>query len=117
MTPDLTQPLVPLPGTQFSFWVQVGTAAEDFRFQDAVGTDVGGNQVDFTCALIFASLVDTPDNLAFIQSAYRTSGKRRAAALAQQKLTFAARVLPPPPTTRRWLPARSISTPMPIPSC
>ena len=90
VTPDLTQPLVPLPGTQFSFWVQVGTAAEDFRFH-AVGTDVGGNQVDFTCALIFASLVDTPDNLAFIQSAYRTSGKRRAAALAQQKLTFAAR--------------------------
>lgn len=90
VTPDLTQPLVPLPGTQFSFWVQVGTAAEDFRFH-AVGSDVGGNQVDFTCALIFASLVDTPDNLAYIQSAYRTSGERRAAALAQQKLTYAAR--------------------------
>jgi len=90
VTPDLTQPLVPLPGTQFSIWVQVGTPAEDFRFH-AVGTDVVGNQVDFTCALIFASLVDTPDNLAFVQSAYRTSGERRAAALAQQKLTYAAR--------------------------
>jgi hypothetical protein len=90
VTPDLTQPLVPLPGTQFSLWVQVGTPAEDFRFH-AVGTDVGGNQVDFTCALIFASLVDTPDNLASIQSAYRTSGERRAAALAQQKLTYAPR--------------------------
>ncbi len=90
VTPDLTQPLVPLPSTQFSFWVQVGTAAQDFRFH-AVGTDIAGNQVDFTCALIFASLVDTPDKLAFIQSAYRTSGERRAAALAQQKLTYAAR--------------------------
>jgi hypothetical protein len=90
VTPDLTQPLVPLPGTQFSFWVQVGTAAQDFRFH-AVGTDIGGNQVDFTCALIFASLVDTPDKLTFIQSAYRSSGERRAAALAQQKLTYAAR--------------------------
>ncbi|MGZ5904006.1 MAG: hypothetical protein ACXWKQ_01550 [Reyranella sp.] len=90
VTPDLSQPLVPLTGTQFSFWVQVGTAPQDFHFH-AVGTDIGGNQVDFTCALIFASLVDTPEKLSFIQSAYRMSGERRAAALAQQKLTYAAR--------------------------
>jgi hypothetical protein len=90
VTPDLTQPLVPLPGTQFSFWIRVGASATDFRFH-AVGTDISGNQVDFTCALIFASLVDTPDNLAPIQAPYRNSGERRAAALAQQKLTYAPR--------------------------
>jgi hypothetical protein len=90
VTPDLTQPLTPLPGTDFSFWIQVGTAAQDFRFH-AVGTDISGNQVDFTCSLIFASLTDTPPHLAAIQSAYRTSGERRAVTLAQQKLTYAPR--------------------------
>jgi hypothetical protein len=90
VTPDLTQPLAVLPSTSFSFWVRVGASAEDFRFH-AVGTDISGNQVDFTCALIFASLTDTPINLATIQNDYRTSGERRAATLAKQKLTYAPR--------------------------
>jgi hypothetical protein len=90
VTPDLTQPIVPIPPTQFSFWVQVGTSAEDFRFH-AVGTDIAGNEVDFTCALIFASLTDTPSNIPAIQGAYRNSGERRAVAVAQQKVTYAPR--------------------------
>jgi hypothetical protein len=70
--------------------VQVGTSAQDLRFH-AVGTDIAGNEVDFTCALIFASLTDTPDHLGAIQDAYRNSGERRAVAVAQQQLTYAPR--------------------------
>jgi hypothetical protein len=91
VTPDLTQPIVPvLPTTPFSFWVRVGTAPQDFRFH-AVGTDIAGNEVDFACGLIFASLTDTRDHLGAIQDAYRNSAERRAVEVAQQKLTYAPR--------------------------
>ena len=96
VTPDLTQPRAIIPGTQFSSWVQVGTTAEFFRFH-AVATDIAGHEVDFTAALIFASLTDTGSNppaLAPIQKEYRErdAGERRACAMAKQKLTYAPRI-------------------------
>jgi hypothetical protein len=90
VTPDLTQPRAIIPGTQFSSWIQVGPAGEFFRFH-AVGTDIGGNQVEFTTPLIFMSLTDTPSALGAIQVEYRGSGDRRICAMALQKLTHAPR--------------------------
>jgi len=93
VTPDLTQPRVIIPGTQFSAWIQVGASAEYFQFH-VIGTDIAGSQVEFTTALIFASLTDTGSNppaLLPIQTDYRNSGERRACSMPKQKMTYAPR--------------------------
>lgn len=90
VTPDLG-PTTPIPGAPDSFWIQVGAAAEDFRFH-AVATDISGHEIEFTTPLIFASLADTGapiTHLPAIQTAYRAPGERRACPVPKRKMTYA----------------------------
>jgi hypothetical protein len=93
VTPDLSQPLdiFDLPAG-FSFWIEVGAAREYFKFH-AIATDIAGTEIEFTAALIFASLVDTPVRYGAIQSAYASAdgGERRACLVPKQKMTYAPR--------------------------
>ena len=72
--------------TDRSFWIRVG--GQDFRFH-AVGTDIAGNQVDFTIPLIFVP--NSELNLAAVEAAYNqpTNSQRRSALVPGQKVAFA----------------------------
>ena len=87
VTPKIDYPYAGAPAiTDRSFWIQVG--GQDFRFH-AVGTDVAGNQVDFTIPLIFVP--NSELNLAAVEAAYNqpTNSQRRSALVPGQKVAFA----------------------------
>jgi type VI protein secretion system component Hcp len=77
VTPDIAYPDVitaPAPGTNRSFWVEVktGPAAGDrarFVFH-GVGTDVAGNETDFTIPMMFVSRSETEQTLPVAYAAY-----------------------------------------------
>ena len=99
VTPDIAKPAYVAPGTK-SFWVEVMTSPnpadrELFKFH-AVGTDVGGNNVDFMIPMMFVSISDTGDRRAkAIQTYNATSSKtlldQRGAIVPGQKVLFAER--------------------------
>ncbi|MBD2731844.1 hypothetical protein H6G96_37625 [Nostoc sp. FACHB-892] len=88
VTPDIDPPSL-LNGTDYSFWVRVGS--QDFKFH-AVGQDVQNqHQVDFTTALIFVPGSDAAisDRVNTIRELYNQSGDRRACEVPGQALTYA----------------------------
>ncbi|PSN17345.1 hypothetical protein C7271_18215, partial [filamentous cyanobacterium CCP5] len=92
VTPKIDFPyLAPslVPGSDRSFWVQVG--GQDFRFH-AVGTDIAGNQVDFTIPLIFVPNSETAVGMANIEAEYNqpANSQRRQALVPGQRVAFAA---------------------------
>jgi hypothetical protein len=97
VTPDIADPQV-LACAKRSFWVEVMTSNTTralFMFH-GVGTDVGGNQVDFTIPMIFVSLMDVNKNFACIATEYNKSKtsqllNRRNLVVPGQKLLFAER--------------------------
>ena len=64
VTPDIAYPEV-IPGTERSFWVEVKTgpgAGDEARFMfHGVGTDIAGNEADFTIPMMFVSRRETSD--------------------------------------------------------
>jgi hypothetical protein len=94
VTPDIADPSV-LAGTDRSFWVEVmtsDTTHDFFRFH-AVGTDVGGNPVDFTVPLMFVSISDVAElnKLKAVALEYNAPVNidRRTLIVPGQKLLFA----------------------------
>jgi hypothetical protein len=104
VTPDIadpdqvTVPPIHIPSTKRSFWVNVKTSPttqDRFKFH-AVGTDVAGNDVDFTIPMMFVSLSETDVTRTIAAQAYNTSGSpdvlaARSAFVPGQKLVFAER--------------------------
>jgi hypothetical protein len=95
VTPDIAEPSI-ITGTKRSFWVEILTGPPPpslFRFH-AVGTDVAGEQVDFTIPLMFVSISDLPvsANMKLVANAYNSKSKlaERQAEIPGQKVTFAA---------------------------
>ncbi len=97
VTPDIADPDEPgsakVPGTDRSFWVQAKTstgAPVPFSFH-GVGTDVGGNNVDFTVPLMFVSLSDLQTKFAQVTTEYNREANRplRKLGVPGQKLLFA----------------------------
>ncbi len=95
VTPDIAEPDIIFP-TNRSFWVEVLTAPSTptlFQFH-AVGTDVGGEEVDFTIPLMFVSLSDLPEtnNMKVVAKAYNAEAKieGRQANVPGQKIMYAA---------------------------
>lgn len=94
VTPNIAEP-VALPGTQRSFWVEVNPGPNRFKFH-AVGTDVAGDQVDFTIPMMFVSLKDITENRAKAAEHYNVSTSAtvlnaRNANVPGQKIVFAER--------------------------
>lgn len=94
VTPDLSPPQIIAP-TGRSFWVEVYVApGQPVRFPfHAVGTDIGGSEIDFTIPLLFASRGDDDKRTTLIE-AYnisKTSAQMadRSAKLTGQKVRFA----------------------------
>ncbi|MBE9114061.1 hypothetical protein IQ273_32365, partial [Nodosilinea sp. LEGE 07298] len=92
VTPKIDYPYAApslVSGSDRSFWIQVG--GQDFRFH-AVGTDVAGNQVDFTIPLIFVPNSETAVGMAKIEAEYNkpASSQRRQALVPGQRVAFAA---------------------------
>ncbi len=73
VTPDIAYPAV-IPGTERSFWVEVtaGAGTERFAFH-GVGTDVAGNEVDFTIPMMFVSIKETETTLPLALAEYNRS--------------------------------------------
>ena len=97
VTPTITYPYSgepPVPGTNGVFWVMVdeATGPADFRFH-AVGTDVAGDDIDFTAALIFVpnSRCGELADLKAVRTRYALSGERRACLTTGQRVTLAPR--------------------------
>jgi hypothetical protein len=96
VTPDIALPQT-IGGTNRSFWVEVltGPATRSLFQFHAVGTDVGGEEVDFTIPLMFVSLSDLPEanNMKAVAKAYNAEAKivERQANVPGQKIMFAAR--------------------------
>ena len=97
VTPTITYPYSgapPVPNANGVFWVMVDEAsgATDFRFH-AVGTDVAGDEVDFTAPLIFVpnSRAGVLAVLNAVRVHYAQSGDRRACRVAGQRITLAPR--------------------------
>ena len=91
VTPKIDYPYTGSPAiTDRSFWVMVG--GKDFLFH-AIGTDVEGNQIDFTIPLIFVpnSEMTNKANLQTIDQVYSSyaNRERRAARVPGQKVAFA----------------------------
>jgi len=116
VTPDIAKPAYVAPGTK-SFWVEVMTSpnpADRARFKfHAVGTDVGGSDVDFTIPMMFVSISDTGDSRTkAIQSYNATSSKplldQRSAVVPGQKVLFAERN-PAVPTDNTLLVTRALN--------
>jgi hypothetical protein len=109
ITPDLAPPQK-IGGTAFSFWIRVGASGQEFPFH-AVATDAAGNEIEFTAALIFASLAEhpgevaigPPTGLAAVRQAYAGSGPLRACAVPKQKMTYADPLGPGSPTDNTTL--------------
>jgi type VI protein secretion system component Hcp len=74
VTPDIAYPEV-IAGTERSFWVEVKTGATtESRFMfHGVGTDVSGNEVDFTVPMMFVSRKETEDTLPLALDEYNLS--------------------------------------------
>jgi hypothetical protein len=97
VTPDIADPTI-ITGTQRSFWVEVLTGATTrtrFKFH-AVGTDIGGNQTDFTIPMMFVSIREQPANRAAASTVYNASSTpdlldARSAFVPGQKVVFAER--------------------------
>lgn len=112
VTPDIADPNI-IPGTQRSFWVKVLTPARAlFRFH-AVGTDVGGNETDFTIPMMFVSIREQPTNRTAAATEYSASGtaellQARSAVVPGQKVVFAERN-PAKPTDNTQLVAEAIN--------
>jgi hypothetical protein len=88
VTPDIDFP-VPLPGTQFSFWIRVGGA--DFQFH-AVGRDRGHHNIDFTTALIFVPNSDAKGTVIdVVRNGYNLNINRGACAVPGQAVTYTER--------------------------
>lgn len=94
VTPDIAEPAT-LTGTLRSFWVEVMTSPTTpalFQFH-AVGTDVMGEQVDFTTPLMFVSISDIPvsANMQVVAKNYNAKAniERRTMRVPGQKLYFA----------------------------
>jgi hypothetical protein len=93
VTPDISFPFGGPPHVaNGSFWVMVGAPGQeqDFPF-NGVGTDIAGQPVEFTAALIFVPFSDqhaagTPP----VFSAYANSGERRLVRVPGQKLRLAS---------------------------
>lgn len=97
VTPDIADPAV-ISGTHRSFWVEVMTgAATQARFKfHAVGTDAGGNRVDFTIPMMFASIKEDSVTRPVVAQAYNASQTSallaaRSAVVPGQKVLFAER--------------------------
>lgn len=95
VTPDIAEPQI-IAGTNRSFWVEVLTGPTTrslFRFH-AVGTDVAGEEIDFTIPLMFVSISDLPvsANMTQVAKAYNAKDKieERQAVVPGQKVMFAA---------------------------
>lgn len=96
VTPTISYPysgVPPVPGANGVFWVMVDDANSDpidFLF-NAVGTDVAGNETDFTTPLIFVpnSRCDDAGDLEDVRKAYANSGERRACRSPGGKVTLA----------------------------
>lgn len=97
VTPNIAEPKVTEPsfaaGTHRSFWVEVLAPGRVFFKFHAVGTDVGGDDVDFTVPLMFVSIAETEDTRKKAAIAYNAIDKspRRSAVVPGQKLLFAER--------------------------
>jgi hypothetical protein len=97
VTPDIADPAV-IGGSKRSFWVEVMTGATSrarFKFH-AVGTDAGGNRVDFTIPMLFASIKEDGGTRPIVARAYNASQTgalltARSAIVPGQKLLFAER--------------------------
>ncbi len=97
VTPDIADPAV-IPGTKRSFWVEVVTSANPrvrFKFH-AVGTDIAGNDVDFTVPMMFVSISEDTSRRTVASREYNASGNAtqlgaRSAIVPGQKLVFAER--------------------------
>lgn len=94
VTPDIAEPDI-IIDTNRSFWVEVMTSATDrdlFKFH-AVGTDISGNDVDFTVPLMFVSISDVAEtaNLELVSREYNDKDNiaRRSVIIPGQKLVFA----------------------------
>lgn len=87
VTPNLAEPSY-IGGTSRSFWINVGSPGEKFRFH-AVGVDHDKREVDFTIPLIFASISDTAKSAAktAVDAAYNAAADRKADFLGA-KLAF-----------------------------
>jgi hypothetical protein len=101
VTPDIADPdKIPshIPSTKRSFWVEVMTSAttqERFKFH-VVGTDVAGNDIDFTIPMMFASIAETDATRKIAAQAYNASNNAtllaaRSAVVPGQKVVFAER--------------------------
>lgn len=101
VTPDIADPApLPvidptLPKADRSFWVEVmtsGTTRDLFKFH-AIGTDVGGNTVDFTVPLMFVSITDVANSthLKTVATEYNAPQNidRRNLVVPGQKILFA----------------------------
>jgi hypothetical protein len=99
VTPDIAKPAYVASGVR-SFWVEVMTSPNPtdrtrFKFH-AVGTDAGGNSVDFTVPMMFVSISDTGVQRTTAIQAYNASGTKteleaRSAVVPGQKVLFAER--------------------------
>jgi hypothetical protein len=97
VTPNIADPAL-ITGTQRSFWVEVTTSATTrarFKFH-ALGTDVGGNETDFTIPMMFVSIKENDTNRKAAAVGYNASGTpdllaARSAAVPGQKVVFAER--------------------------
>lgn len=96
VTPDLAPPTLVFSTTR-TFWVEVYTAPPGTKARfpfHAVGTDIAGNNVDFTIPMLFASRADD-DKRAAIITAYNDSKDSatiaaRSAKFPGQKVRYAA---------------------------
>jgi hypothetical protein len=97
VTPDIADPVV-IAGTKRSFWVEVVTGtppSSRFKFH-AVGTDVAGNDIDFTVPMMFVSISEDAARRKVGAREYNASSNAgqlaaRSAVVPGQKLVFAER--------------------------
>lgn len=108
VTPDIADPAV-IAGSNRSFWVEIMTNATSrarFKFH-AVGTDIAGNEVDFSLPLLFVSISETAASRQVAAETYNASGSAdllnaRAAIVPGQKVMLAA-VNPAQPNDNTFL--------------
>ena len=73
-----------VPGATASFWIDAGGTGFPFHL---TGQDPAASEIDFVTSLIFVSNSET--QLGNVQSAYATSGARRACLVHSKKIAFA----------------------------
>jgi hypothetical protein len=94
VTPNISEPEI-IPGTHRSFWVKLGNSGTDadfFRF-DGKGTDIKGEEMDFSKAMMFVSISDLEDSnsMKAVNAAFNAPDKIavRSLVIPGQKFTFA----------------------------